>query len=320
LKAESSYRKKIVLLAKLVLVPVTFGFIFYKLFYAYHITSLWQQVQITWNTDRVIALLAVVVLMLVNWGIESAKWKLLVQRTEFITNKQAAQAVLSGIALNIITPNQLGDFVGRVMHLKKLDKVRGTLLTVIGHTAQVIMTAAFGLFALIWFALSQAKIAISTADWLFLTVSILSLLSMAAYLNISILAKLPLANKYRHFLDVFRMYTRSELVQVLLFSFLRYVIFVIQYVLLMQVFKVDVSIVNAIACIIAVMFVQSFVPSFILVDVGMRGASALWFFSFFTPAVAPVLLTAYSLWMINLMLPGLLGLYFILKWKKEVEA
>ena len=70
------------------------------------------------------------------------------------------------------------------------------------------------------------------------------------------------------------------------------------------------------ACIIATLCAQSFVPSFILVEVGMRGASALWFFGIFTAVVTPVLLTAYSLWIINLMIPGLVGLVFILKWRQ----
>lgn len=304
-------------MAKFVLVPVTFGFIFYKLYYAYRITALWQEVSFQWTLINILLLSSVLLLMVANWWIEAAKWKMLVQRTEAFTFKQAVQAVLSGVALNIITPNQLGDFIGRVMHLKKLDKVRGTLLTVIGHTAQVIMTGAFGLLALIWFLLKLNKIADSTANIAFVTVTVLVFIAIAIYLNIGIVRKLSLPPKAKKYLDVFSLYSRSEFVQILLFSFLRYVIFIVQYLLLITIFSVDVALQDGVACAIAVLFVQSFVPSFIMIDVGMRGASALWFFSFFTPQVAPVLLTAYGLWIVNLMLPGLAGLYFIMKWKKE---
>ncbi len=316
MKAESIYLKKIIVLLKVVLVPITFGFIFYKLYYSYHITSLWSSVQLHWDFTHLFLASGVFLLMILNWWIESAKWHLLVSKNEQITLKDSAKAVLSGIALNIITPNQLGDFIGRVIHLKQLDKIRGTLITVIGHTAQVIMTAAFGLLAAVWFLLSQNQITISQADWLYVIICIAIFAALILYLNIKWVYKLPLPIKLKKYLDVFLIYTRSELVQVLLFSFLRYSIFVLQYILLLYFFGVNIDAVNAIACIIIVMCVQSFVPSFVLVDIGMRGASALWFFSYFTNATASILLSAYSLWIVNLMLPGLLGLYFILRIKQ----
>ncbi len=255
-----------------------------------------------------------------NWLLEIVKWQLLVRKNEHISFKEAAQGVLSGVALNMITPNQLGDFVGRVMHLKKLDNVRGTLVTVIGHTAQVIMTAAFGLFAFIWFLLQRNYLNVHQADILYAILFVLVVITVVAYLNLALLNKLPLNAKIKPYLNVFKLYSRSELVQVLSISFLRYIIFLTQYYCLLQVFGVTVSIEQALACIVATICAQSFVPSFILVEVGMRGASAVWFFEMFTPQLAQVLLAAYSLWIINLMTPGLVGLGILMRWKKEVKS
>lgn len=252
-----------------------------------------------------------------NWLLEAAKWRLLVSKKEYMSYKQALQAVLSGVALNMITPNQLGDFVGRLMHLRKLDKVRGTLVTVIGHTAQVIMTAAFGLFAFTWFLLKQDTLSLVQADWIYLTLFVVTTITLIAYLNISALEHLPLGKKIKPYLDAFKGYRRSELVQVLSISFLRYCIFVLQNYLFLLVFNVDVSLHEGIACIIAALCAQSFIPGFVLIELGMRGASALWFFGVFTAQVAPVLLATYSLWIVNLMLPGMAGLYFILKWRQQ---
>lgn len=260
---------------------------------------------------------AVLVLMGCNWMLEAAKWRLLVSRKEYITYGQAVQAVLSGVALNMITPNQLGDFLGRLIHLRKLDKVRGTLVTVIGHTAQVIMTAAFGLYAFAWFLLQKGVLSVAQANWIYLGLIVVTIITIIAYLNIAALERLPLGQKIRPYLDAFKGYKRSELVQVLSISFLRYVIFVLQNYLFVLIFQVDVSLHEGIACIIAALCAQSFIPGFILIELGMRGASALWFFGVFTSQIAPVLLATYSLWMVNLMLPGLAGLYFILKWRQQ---
>jgi hypothetical protein len=112
---------------------------------------------------------------------------------------------------------------------------------------------------------------------------------------------------------VFSFYTRNELLQVLILSFLRYLIFIVQYVLLLHFFGIELSITQSVYCIITTLCAQSFIPSFLLVEIGMRGASALFFFTLFTNNVGGVLLSAYSLWIINLMLPALFGLWVILK-------
>lgn len=302
------------------LLPVTFGFIFYKLFYAYNIQSLIYQINVVWDFKAFMLLNLTLLLMGANWLLEIIKWQLLVRKNENISFKEAAQGVLSGVALNMITPNQLGDFVGRVMHLKKLDNIRGTLVTVIGHTAQVIMTAAFGLCAFIWFLVQRNYLTITQANILYAILFVLVVITVVAYLNLALLNKLPLGVKIKPYLNVFKLYSRSELVQVMSISFLRYIIFLVQYYCLLQVFGVKVGVEQSIACILATLCAQSFVPSFILVEVGMRGASAVWFFEMFTSQIPQVLLSAYSLWIVNLMIPGLLGLGIIMRWKKEVKS
>lgn len=314
--AEQPYVKKIISVVKFALLPITFGFIFYKLFYAYDLDRLWHETTVVWNVKSIILLFLTLILMVFNWLLETLKWRLLVQKNENITFFEAMQGVLSGVALNMITPNQLGDFLGRVIHLKKMDKVRGTLITVIGHTAQVIMTAGFGLCALIWFLYYNQTITKQQSNTAYLILLVMVVITFAAYLNMAWLSKLTITTKIKPYLDVFKLYRRSELVQVLMISFLRYIIFLAQYYCLLLLFNVDVTFAQGMACIIATLCAQSFVPSFILVEVGMRGASALWFFGMFTAVVTPVLLTAYSLWIINLMIPGLVGLVFILKWRQ----
>jgi len=314
--AEQPYVKKIITVVKFALLPLTFGFIFYKLFYAYNLDKLWHETTIVWDFQSLALLFFTILLMVFNWLLETLKWRLLVQKNENITFNEALQGVLSGVALNMITPNQLGDFVGRVIHLKKLDKVRGTLITVIGHTAQVIMTAAFGLCALIWFLFYNQTITETQSNTAYSVLLVLVILTIVAYLNMAWLSKLKITAKVKPYLDVFKLYKRSELMQILMVSFLRYIIFLAQYYCLLLLFRVDVTFAQGMACIIATLCAQSFVPSFILVEVGMRGASALWFFGMFTAVVTPVLLTAYSLWIINLMIPGLVGLVFILNWRQ----
>jgi hypothetical protein len=76
---------------------------------------------------------------------------------------------------------------------------------------------------------------------------------------------------------------------------------------------VEIPLDAAFACIIGTFCVQSIVPSFLLLEIGLRGASALMFFSIFSSNHEGILLSAYSLWMVNMIIPALLGMYFIYK-------
>lgn len=302
---------------KIILLPITFGFIFYKLIYAYRFGDLFQEIYFEWSLEAIGIIALNFMLMFINYALETAKWHLLIKQYEGNSYWQSFKGVLAGVALNIITPNQLGDFVGRTMFLTNFDKIRGTLTTVISHTSQVISTIVFGVFGLLWLAPQLHLASEETSHALLLIFSVLTILTIFGYMNIGLLGKLKITKKYADYLDVFQRYSKTELNTLMLYSVLRYVIFVFQYLLFLTLFKVDVTLIQAIACMVSAMFTQSFLPGFILTEIGVRGASALWFFSLFTAQVSQVLLSAYAVWMINLMIPGIIGLYFILKWKKR---
>lgn len=316
MKPENKYISTLVNFFKLVLLFSTFGFIFYKIFYAYHLEDLLKQSQaLDFGIRQTIYFVTAFVLMCFNWMLEASKWQLLINKNERISYIESLKAVLSGVTLSIVTPNQIGDFVGRIIHLKKFNRIKGALVTVIGHTAQMFMTAAFGLYALVWFYEDQQKIAEPYASWLYIILFVLIAAGVIAYLQIHRVARLPIRDKLKQYIEVFGIYKRKELLQVMIFSFLRYAIFISQYYLFLQLYGVEISSERAFACIIATLCAQSFVPSFILIELGMRGVSALWFFGMYTENVVGVLLSAYTLWIVNLMIPGLLGLAIILRWR-----
>lgn len=316
LKPENKYISTLINFFKLLLLFSTFGFIFYKIFYAYHLEDLlMQSQQIDMGLSQTLLFVTAFVLMGFNWMLEASKWQLLINKNEKFTYFEALKAVLSGVTLSIITPNQIGDFAGRIIHLKKYNKLKGAIVTVIGHTAQMFMTAAFGLYAMIWFFEDQGRITTTMATALYITLFVFIVAGVLAYLNLHLLTRLKMKEKFKEYFAVFGIYKRKELLQVMIFAFLRYSVFICQYYLFLNLYGVDIGNDKAFACIIATLCAQSFVPSFILIELGMRGVSALWFFGLYTENVVGVLLSAYTLWIVNLMIPGLLGLAVILRWR-----
>lgn len=316
LASENKHISSLINFLKLLLLFATFGFIFYKLFYAYHLNDLLSSSSgFNQGWHEFLFFIPAVSLSIGNWMLEASKWRLLINKYEYISYTNAIKAVLSGVSLSIITPNQLGDFAGRIIHLKKFSKIKGTLVTIIGHTAQMFMTAAFGLYALVWLLEEQQQLSKLPLNYIYILIFVLIALSVWAFLNIKYLSRLSFNQRVMDYISVFSHYKRSELLQVLMFSFLRYSIFVCQYYLLLYFYGVAVKPDQAFVCIIATLCAQSFVPSFILVELGMRGASALWFFGMYSGNVTGILLSAYTLWIINLMIPGLLGLGVIMRWR-----
>ncbi len=315
-KPESKHISALVNFLKLLLLFGTFGFIFYKLFYAYHLGDLIDEFKpLQFGAYQIFAIIVVVVLMCFNWMLEASKWHLLIKKYEFHSYYECLKSVLSGVTLSILTPNQIGDFAGRVIFLKQFDKIKGSLVVVVGHTAQMLMTAAFGSYAFVWLFEEQQKISASNALWLYAGILLLTAIAVFAYINIRFLSRLNFPAKIKKYIVVFENYKRSELLKTLLLSFFRYAIFVTQYYLLLQFFGVEIDSERILICIFATFCVQSFAPSFLLIELGVRGASALLFFELFTDNRIGILLSAYTLWIINLMTPALLGLGVILKTK-----
>ena len=74
----------------------------------------------------------VILMMFLNWFLESLKWRFLISKIEKVSIKRSIRAVFSGITVSAFTPNRVGEYGGRVFCLEKADRIQGVLITVIG--------------------------------------------------------------------------------------------------------------------------------------------------------------------------------------------
>ncbi|MCK6649296.1 MAG: hypothetical protein L6Q66_06555, partial [Bacteroidia bacterium] len=102
------------------------------------------------ETVDIVILGFVVLLMPINWGLESIKWKILLNGLQDISFLNAFVSVLGGIAISLGMPNRTGEFVGRVLFLRKDNRLSGSVKSIIGSTIQLFVTLIFGLFSLIF--------------------------------------------------------------------------------------------------------------------------------------------------------------------------
>ena len=104
----------------------------------------------------------------------------------------------------------------------------------------------------------------------------------------------------------------KELLRILSLSFGRYFVFIIQYILLLDLFKVHIFWVDAFALVGVLLLVLAIVPSIALAEMGIRGKVGLILFGLVSNNTIGIIATVGGIWLINLILPAIGGTLFIL--------
>ncbi len=263
------------------------------------------------------------ILMFFNWGLEAKKWQVLMQAIQPLGYWRSFRAIFSGQALASSTPNRVGEYVGRIVYLNDGNRLRALSLSAVGSFAQIIITFLMGLVGLILvhsniisklyhvFSLSTFWI-----NWLVYALSLTVIFQLLCYYNLSwitkLLEKIPLVAKYSFFIQKLEDLHNKELTKILLLSFLRYVVYVLQYLLLFQLFNVDVAWWQIVSLVCVQLMVMAVVPSIALAELGVRGQVSIALFGLFSNNTIGIIAAISGIWLINLIIPALAGSLLIL--------
>lgn len=260
----------------------------------------------------------VMLLMLLNWGIEAYKWQLLVSRLQKISFLRAFSAIFSGQAFALNTINRAGDFVGRVLYLEEGNRLRAVALSLVGSMSQLLVTFAVGIFALVGLRshlLQKGNMLQGLSEfWLdgLIIGLIPGILCFALFyfklpLFTKLVEKIPFVHRFRYLIEKVEALSKKELTRILLLSFIRYLVFVVQYVVLLEVFGVAASMLD-LAMMVAVLFlVMAMVPTIALAELGFRGKISLQLFGLLSVNTVGIISAAAGIWIINLILPAVFG-------------
>ena len=93
----------------------------------------------------------------------------------------------------------------------------------------------------------------------------------------------------------------------LFYSIARYIVFTTQFFILLQVFEIDISYIDAIILTSIMLFVISIIPTIAITEIGVRGSVALFLFGLVSSNTEGILSATFVMWVINLLLPALFG-------------
>lgn len=263
-----------------------------------------------------IAILVFVLLLTpVNWGIEALKWKVAAHRLVPLTFKKAFISVLRGLALGFITPRSVGDYLGRVIDIpaeKRLEAVGGLAFV---RISSFFWTAVFGV-AGFWVFYSADVLSKFSLDTMIIGALVcLALITTGLLLRHIIVRWLEKRIKKQivQLVRILRFYSNKVMAKVMWLSFLRYLTFSGQFMLLLLVGSGGADIWLMFFGISATYLAKSLVVSFnFLTDIGIREVAALTFLPLAGLEAGTIVMSSLMLWMINVLLPTLVGALFLL--------
>ncbi len=265
---------------------------------------------------KAIILLSVSIgLIAINWGIEAMKWKILIGKFIPVSFSTAFKAILAGTSVSLWVPNRAGEYIGRVLFVPEGLRMKGIFATLAGSAAQLIVTLLLGCIGLLYFLgyVLGNYLLFSAA---FIVFIVFSAALLFLFFHIQKVRKfipdyhwLKPVKKYAR---VYKHYSRNDLGKVLHLSFLRYLVFCSQYILLSWLFGVNLPIIDGFLLLFLMYLVQTAIPTTTLTELGVRGATSIFFFKVYTTNLTAIVAASYSLWFINLALPGIIGLVFLL--------
>ncbi|HEU0112663.1 MAG TPA: lysylphosphatidylglycerol synthase domain-containing protein [Flavisolibacter sp.] len=282
----------------------------------------WQQIQASFNSGQILYLVSSCLLIIANWGLEALKWKLSVTQIHPITFLQAFKAVLSGVTFSVTMPNRVGEYLGRVLYLPEGSRLKTISVTLVGSFAQLLTTLLTGTAGLIILKKHLLTAYPDLAIWyqfvwygLLVVVAILLVLYYNVSLTVYVFNKWIGNKKYLYLVEALSGFDKKLLTQILLLSGLRYLVFIIQYVLLFYLFQVHISAVLILWVMSLVFLAMAAIPSIALVEIGVRGEISLKLMGMFSTNSLGIGLTSITVWFINLIVPAMIGSLLLLNIK-----
>jgi Lysylphosphatidylglycerol synthase TM region len=278
----------------------------------------------SFNSPVIWNLFFVIGLMVVNWTIETLKWKLCIQRIQRISFITAFKAVLSGVSFSVSTPNRVGEYLGRVLYMDDGNRLKAISLTITGSISQLIITLIMGLSGLVMLRSRIVTAGIMTAFWIdivfygimvlwfFLTLFYFRLVGVIRWFE-----RIKGVKKYAWLFQPLEEFNATLLLQLLSLSALRFFVFIVQYYLLFRFFDVHVSWGQALWTVSVSFLVLAVIPTIALfTDLSLRGKVSLKLLGLFSSNDLGISLASVSIWFINLIIPALTGSLLILSIKK----
>jgi hypothetical protein len=266
-------------------------------------------------------LLTVLALMPLNWGLEARKWQVLLAKLHRMDYNQAFRAILGGVAFSLNTPNRIGEYGGRVLFIPEGKRGQAVSLTIAGSFSQLLVTLFMGAAGL--FVMTDRLLSATDAEHLRIWITVfrtgvlvVACVGMLVYFRMSWLVRgielVPGVRRFVRYIAVLEDMDVTILLRVLLLSTLRFLVFVIQYNLMLWIMQVGIGWWEGFWAVCVLFLLLATLPTVALLELGLRWEYSIMLFGLYSSNTVGIYAAATGIWLVNLVLPAMAGSLFIL--------
>jgi uncharacterized membrane protein YbhN (UPF0104 family) len=318
--------KNIKILLNYVIGPLVFCLLAWSIYRQLLRQNSWQvSLQHAWQAmtgTEAWKLVLAIVLMFANWGLEARKWQLVIKRVQPLSFIQSVKAVFTGTTLAFFTPNRIGEYMGRILYLDEGKRIKAISLTIVCSMGQLLVTWWAGIGGILYLqAHGNTELLLTFAGlWmkmlLYFTVAVAVILTLFYFRLAGLvrwIEKFPRLQKPVAYIRVLDSLNATILFRILSLSVLRYSVFIGQYYLLFDVFDVHITAAQVAGSVSVIFLVLSIVPTIaVITELGVRWKVGIEVVQLFDRNITGILATSLIIWIINLVIPALIGSLLIL--------
>jgi uncharacterized membrane protein YbhN (UPF0104 family) len=278
-----------------------------------------QVLSSTFSNSSLFSLLVLFLLAPLNWTLESLKWMLLARKAVKITFPEAFRSTLTGLAVGVAVPAQLGDTLGRITSLRSEQRLRTLGAALVSNGVQFYVSVLGG--TLSW-VLVGSSLALPSPNGALIEALLIVILLGGGLVGIfrknivNLSSKRLWVTKLKENIGVINQYTIQDLGVALGFGLARYTVFVVQFVLALSLSSLSITMTDLVSCVGLILLAKTLLPAInVIGDLGLRQFTALLVFKSYGLPSEKIVAATFLIWLINILGPLLVGL--VMMWKHQ---
>lgn len=316
---KSDSKKRYKLLFK---IAITIAILFYLVNYISY-----EEILLAIKRANKYYLFVVFLLMFLNIYLQFLKWRVVCNSLLKVNDDvKIWKSLFYGFSAGIVTPVRVGEYLGRKLAIEEVSLLRITISTIIEKFASLFIVLFVGGITSAFFIYSYYSPIYAFPLLLFpLGIIVLVSLIYKGY-NFSSNTVSNLAEKFEFFknikleLSYVREVGHESVKKLLNYSFIFYIVLILQYALLAKAFDQTGDIFLFLVSGTIVMFVKSIFSFLSFADLGIRESTSVFLIDKMGYSQAVGFNSAIFLFLFNLLIPALIGLFLLLKHEKSVAV
>lgn len=289
----------------------------------YLITSIqYDEIISALNSADVVLIAITFGLSIINIYLQFFKWKLTCKSVLSETRKsKILTSLFYGFSAGTITPVRIGEYFGRAIAFKDKPFVQVTAATLIDKFFPLMIVAFIGSISGILFIHFHYNVSF------YLTLAMFIVLFSLFYFLVIVIrnekfwdgvlfTRLKNSRRFKHLLlplQTFNELDKKYFSRMIIVSLLFYLCFLLQYTLLVSAFSNNSELLNYFWAGNLMMFAKSVIPPISLGELGIREGASVFFLTKFGELSSVAFNASIFLFIINILLPALVGLILLAK-------